>query len=206
MHGAALYNIANIAGAALLADALHIPAATIAQVLMHFGSSNADNPGRLMRWSFGSANVLLDYAHNPEGLRGLLEVAVGLRDSGRLALVLGQAGNREDVDIRTLAATAAVFHPDLVVLKDIESHLRGRAKGEIAAILKDELLQKNIHEQSITTCLDEVEAVRTVLRWAHAGDVLVLPIHDKIARDAVVALLDHLAASHWTAGKPLPTH
>jgi UDP-N-acetylmuramyl tripeptide synthase len=125
--------------------------------------------------------------------------------NGRLALVLGQAGNREDEDIRELAVTAASFHPDLIVLKDIESFLRGRQSGEIAKILKAELLLQSIPEQAILTCLDEVEAARATLAWARAGDVLVLPIHDKQARNAVVALLDQLAASKWIAGLPLPT-
>ena len=204
LRGAAIYNIANIAGAALLASPLGIAVATIAQVLARFGSDHADNPGRLMRWSFGSTTVLLDYAHNPEGLHGLLDVARTLARDNPLALVLGQAGNREDTDIRKLAAAAASFRPDLIVLKDIESHLRGRAPGEIAAILKDELLRNGMAEAAIVTCLDEVVAARTALDRAHAGDSIVLPIHDKQARTQVVALLDRLAASHWVPGTPLP--
>jgi UDP-N-acetylmuramyl tripeptide synthase len=239
MRGAATYNIANIAGSALLASALGIPTATIASVLARFGRDNADNPGRLMRWSFGTSTVLVDYAHNPEGLHGLLDVANGLRGlppsgpsdhprsgrgqalppqagegnlvrlaaascHGRLALVLGQAGNREDADIRKLAATAASFRPELIVLKDIESHLRGRAPGETATILKDELLRNGIAQASITTCLDEVEAARTTLCWARAGDVLVLPIHDRRARDELVRMIDRLATTSWSPGAPLP--
>jgi UDP-N-acetylmuramyl tripeptide synthase len=239
MRGAAIYNIANIAGSALLASALGIPVATIASVLARFGRDNADNPGRLMRWSFGTSTVLVDYAHNPEGLHGLLDVANGLRglppsgpsghprsgrgqalpsqagegnlvrlaaasSHGRLALVLGQAGNREDADIRKLAATAASFRPELIVLKDIESHLRGRAPGETAAILRDELLRNGIAQASITTCLDEVEAARETLRWARAGDVLVLPVHDRRARDEVVRMIDRLATTSWSPGAPLP--
>src|SRR5690606_24153270 len=75
--GAARYNVANIAGAALAAHALGIAPATIAGVLARFGVSNADNPGRLQRWTLGDVEVLLDYAHNADGLRGLLDVAAG---------------------------------------------------------------------------------------------------------------------------------
>jgi cyanophycin synthetase len=204
MHGAATYNIANIAGAALLAYALAVPATTIGKVLGHFGASNADNPGRLMRWNLGGIEVLLDYAHNPEGLRGLLWVATAQRSDGRLGLVLGQAGNRENEDIRKLADVAADFHPELIVLKDIQSFLRGRAPGEIAALLRDELLRKSIPGENIVTRLDEVDAARATLQWARVGDVLVLPIHDSSARKEVVGLLDHLHTSRWLAGTPLP--
>ncbi|HUD43772.1 MAG TPA: Mur ligase family protein [Dokdonella sp.] len=203
--GRARYNIANLAGAAVLAAVLGVAPATIGAVLGRFGRRNADNLGRLMRWSLGGASVWLDYAHNPAGLEGLIGIARGVDGPrGRLALVLGQAGNREDADIRALAATAARFAPDLVVLKDIESHLRGRASGEIAAILGDELQRRGVPAAALQTCLDEVEAVRTVLRWAHAGDSLVLPVHDASARAAAVDLLDRLADLAWQPGQPLP--
>ncbi len=202
MHGTATYNIANIAGASLVANALGVPVETIARVLAHFGGDHADNPGRLMRWLFGTTSVLVDYAHNPDGLRGLLAVARAATPGGKIALVLGQAGNREDADIRKLAATAAAFSPALVVLKDIESHLRGRASGEVAAILRDELLRNGVSAERIVTCLDEVGAAGTALTWARDADTVVLPIHDRKARDLVVAMLDRLAAAHWRPGQP----
>jgi UDP-N-acetylmuramyl tripeptide synthase len=154
-----------------------------------------------MRWSFGAATVFVDYAHNPEGLRGLLAVARSAAPRGEIALVLGQAGNREDADIRKLAASAAEFSPALVVLKDIESFLRGRASGEVAAILKDQLLRSGMAPERIVTCLDEVAAAGTALTWAHDGDAVVLPIHDRKARELVVALLDRLAAIGWRPGQ-----
>ncbi|HET7126364.1 MAG TPA: Mur ligase family protein, partial [Lysobacter sp.] len=138
--GRAHYNIANIAAASLAAFALDIAPATIAAVLARFGASNADNPGRLQRWTLGDVQVLLDYAHNPDGLRGLLVVAAGLRRGGRMALLLGHAGNRLDEDFRALAAVAAEARPDRVWLKDIGGdYLRGRASGDVAMILRDAL-------------------------------------------------------------------
>jgi UDP-N-acetylmuramyl tripeptide synthase len=203
MRGTAVYNIANIAGACLVASALGVPAETIARVLANFGAEHGDNPGRLMRWTFGTTTALVDYAHNPDGLRGLLAVARATTPGGRVAIVLGQAGNREDADIRKLAATAASFSPALVVLKDIESHLRGRAAGEVARILNDELLRNGVPAERIATCLDEVAAATTALAWARAGDTVVLPIHDPKARSLVVAMLDRLAASNWRPGQPV---
>ena len=202
--GSASYNIANIAASALAAAALGIPADTIAGVLAHFGEAHADNPGRLQHWRFGALQVFVDYAHNPEGLRGLLQVATTSLDNGRLGLVLGQAGNREDTEIRELAAVAASFHPQRVVLKDIGSMMRGRMSGEVASILRDELLRQTVSPDVLIECLDELDAVRGLLAWAHDGDVLVLPTHGAQARQAVVALLDGLQLANWRAGMPLP--
>ncbi len=204
LQGRARYNIANLAGAALTASALGIAPETIATTAARFGAAHADNPGRLQRWIFGQLAVFVDYAHNPDGLRGLLQVATSGR-SGRLALVLGQAGNREDADIRDLVITAHGFHPSLVVLKDIGGdYLRGRAPGEIAAIMRQALLDAGMPAGAIVTCLDEAEAARLPLAWARDGDTVVLPIHEPEARDEVVAMLDRMAAGNWQPGDPLP--
>jgi UDP-N-acetylmuramyl tripeptide synthase len=203
--GSARYNIANIAAAALAASALGIEPATIGEVLARFGASNADNPGRLQRWTLGGVEVLLDYAHNPDGLRGLLRVAAGLRRGGRMALLLGHAGNRLDEDFRALAAVAAEAGPDRVWLKDIGGeYLRGRASGQVAAILREALLAADMREDALPVCLDEAQAAREALAWARAGDLLVLPLHEPAAREAVVALLDRLRDDGWDAGQALP--
>lgn len=205
MGGSARYNIANIAGAALAATALGIAPSTIAAVLARFGSDPRDNPGRLQRWRLGDVSVLLDYAHNPDGLRGLLEVAGGLRGDGRLGLLLGHAGNRLDADFLALAEVAAQARPDRVWLKDIGGdYLRGRASGDVAAILRDALHAAGMPLDALPTCLDEALAAREALAWARAGDLLVLPVHEPARRDVVVALLDHLQGAGWRAGEALP--
>jgi UDP-N-acetylmuramyl tripeptide synthase len=201
--GEASYNIANAAAASLLAQALNVPPLTIAAVLARFGDDPADNPGRLQRWSFGGLRILLDYAHNPDGLRGLLRVARA-GECQRLGLLLGQAGNREDADIRALARTAAEAAPDRVVLKDIEGYIRGRAVGEVAELLGEELRACGLPAERLQVHLPEVGAVRELLAWARPGDVLVLPVHALSARADVIALLEALRSADWQAGQVLP--
>lgn len=205
LDGSARYNIANIAAASLAAQALGIAPKTIASVLARFGATNADNPGRLQRWMLGDVQVLLDYAHNPDGLRGLLQVAAGLRNGGRLALLLGHAGNRLEEDFRALAAVAAEAKPDRVWLKDIGGdYLRGRASGEVAAILFGALRAAGLPADALPVCLDEAQAACEALQWARPGDLLVLPVHEPARRDVVVNLLDRLQAEGWRAGQALP--
>ena len=191
MGGIAAYNVANLAGAALAAAALGIPAATIAGVFARFGSNHSDNPGRMMRFEAGGARVLIDYAHNPDGLRNFLEVANHLRGgSGRLGLLLGHAGNRKDADIEALARVAAEFRPDLVVVKENETQLRGRAPGEIPRIIRAELKRMGLAESALPLANSEIEGARRALDWARPGDVLALPVHSSSARAALVALLE----------------
>jgi UDP-N-acetylmuramyl tripeptide synthase len=189
--GLAAYNVANLAAAALAARALGIPAPIIADVFARFGGTARDNAGRMMRFEVGGVHVLVDYAHNPDGLRGFLAVAQGLRGGeGRLGLLLGHAGNRKDADIMALAGIAAQFHPDLIVVKENESQLRGRAAGEIPGIIRRELLRLGFPDSALPVLSSEYEAARFALDWARPGDVLALPLHGLHARDAVVALLE----------------
>jgi UDP-N-acetylmuramyl tripeptide synthase len=200
----ARYNLENLAGAALAAAALGIPAPTISAVLARFGRDPHDNPGRLQHWTLGQVQVVLDYAHNPDGLRGLLDAVGAGERAGRMAIVLGHAGNREDADLRAVAATAAAYRPELVVLKDIAGYERGRGSGEVAGIMRAQLLADGIAAATIAVCLDEVQAARATLTWARPGDLLVLPVHELDARTRVVALLDRMAADGWRPGQPLP--
>jgi cyanophycin synthetase len=188
--GAATYNVANLAGAALAAVALGVPPATVREVYAHFGRDPADNAGRLMRYDLRGAHVLVDYAHNPDGLKGVLRVAQTLREpEGRLITLLGHAGNRRDEDIAELAHVAASFAPDLVVVKENEGHLRGRRPGEVPAILRGALLAAGMPESAIHMQPSELDAARFGLEAARPGDAVALLVHSTSARAAVLALL-----------------
>ena len=198
--GVASYNVANLAGAALAAAALAIPPATIAAVFARFGARATDNPGRLMRYQLDGVQVLVDYAHNPDGLRGLLTVAEHLRGgTGRLGLLLGHAGNRRDADIEELVRVAAEFRPDLVVVKENEAQLRGRQPGEIPQLIRSTLLQLGWPESALPVRATEAEAARCALAWARPGDVLVLPLHSPAARATVLAVLERGAGDDAAA-------
>jgi len=192
MGGSALYNVANMAGAALAAAALGIAPATIAAVLARFGSRRDDNPGRMMRFAVGGVTVLVDYAHNADGLRGFLKVATHLKGpSGRLGMLLGQAGNRRNADIEQLAEVVTEFAPDLVVIKENETQLRGRTPGEVPRILHAALVKLGLPQDALPLAGSEVEAARRALDWAQPGDVLALPVHSSSARSAVIAMLEN---------------
>ena len=197
VDASATYNIANLAAAALGAAALGIAPATIAAVFARFGSDPGDNHGRLMRFELDGVQLLIDYAHNPDGLRGLLAVAAHLRAGrGRLGLILGHAGNRQDADIEALAAVAAAAHPQLIVVKENEAHLRGREPGEVPRLLRDALLRAGVAAAALPQCPSELEAVRRALEWARPGDVLALPVHSAAARAAVLELLSARSARY----------
>lgn len=204
LGGRAHYNVANACAATLAARRMGVPAATVAAVLARFGRDPGDNPGRLQAWAFGDMRVVVDYAHNPEGLHGLMRAVDAGARAGRLSVVLGHAGNREDEDLRAVATAVAAYRPDRVVLKDIHGYERGRAAGEVAAIMRRALHDAGVPEAAIETRLDEVDAALALLRDAQRGELVVLPLHEVAARQAVVAVLDAMGARQWRPGDPLP--
>ena len=188
LHAAARHNIANAAAAALAAHAMGLPIAAIRAALASFGVQPSDNPGRLERWPWRGATVLVDYAHNPEGLAQLLQVANALAPR-RLGLLLGQAGNRADDAIVELARVAALAQPDRVVIKELPGMLRGRALGELPALLQSSLVQAGLNASCIEIVPDEEAAAMLLLQWAQPGDVIVLPVHTTAVRERLGSLL-----------------
>ena len=73
--------------------------------LRAFGAGARDNPGRLELFAVGGATVVVDYAHNPDGLRALHAATAAIRARRRL-LLLGQAGDRDDSALDALARAA----------------------------------------------------------------------------------------------------
>jgi len=190
IDGAAKYNVENLVGAALVAATLGVPPAVIAQVFATFGRDLTDNAGRLMRFDIGGVKIIVDYAHNPDGLRGVLRVAQQLRaPDGRIGMLLGHAGNRLDADIEELALVATEFGPDLIVVKEDEGHLRGRQPGEVPAIIQNALLKAGMPAAAVPICPSEVDAALMALDWTRPGDALVLLIHSSPARARMLEIL-----------------
>ena len=201
MGGAARHNIANALAAAGAAGKLGVSAEAVRVTLRRFGRDPADNPGRANLLETGGVTILVDYAHNSHAMRALAEAALSIPARRRLVMV-GMAGDRSDAAIRELAAASLALQPDRVIVKETERYLRGRAPGEVPAILVAEFRRLELPGERVSEGGPERAAVREALAWARPGDLLVLALHQD--RAEVIALLDRLRARGWTAGEPLP--
>lgn len=201
MKGAARFNIANALGAILIADGLGLPVAAMRAGLAGFSGSPEENPGRGNFMDLGGVTAVVDFAHNPHGVAAFLGALANV-PAKRRAVLVGQAGDRSDDDTRELARATWSGRPDLVVIKDLLKKLRGRAPGELPAVLEAEFRRLGADEGMLRHASSEVEATRRALEWAEPGDLLVLLIHED--RAGVTALLDRLGAEGWQPGRPLP--
>ena len=185
--GAARHNVMNALGAAALAHALGIAAGDIGRGLSELAMD--DNPGRANLYQIGGVQVLLDFAHNPHGLEAMIDMAAQLPANRRL-LALGQAGDRSDEDIQGLAQAADGVAFERILIKRLESKRRGRPEGEVAALLKQAFLARGYRGKQIGLHRTEAGALRSALRWAQPGDLVVFLAHED--RDAICASLARL--------------
>lgn len=173
--GKARFNIANALAAVLASYATHIAVSDIISGLQSFFQSATTTPGRVNLFDFDGFRVMIDYAHNPHGLRALSELADGLR-RGRLVCVLGLPGDRRNEDIINAAKVVGTTFDHVIVRDDLD--LRGRKPTEVAALIREGLLAAGMPESEIVMCPVESEAIALAVAEAQPGD-LVVYIADK---------------------------
>src|SRR6266550_6308797 len=116
--------------------------------------------------------LVIDYAHNEDGLRGLLEICQGLRLRGaRVFLSFGAAGDRTDVILHRLGYTAA-RGADRVAIAELRRYLRGRDPQDLIRRLQAGIIDGGKPQAPVFP--DEVEALDWMLREAEAGDVVAI--------------------------------
>ncbi len=201
LGGAARHNVYNALAAAAIADALGLAADAIRGGLEGFRSDAAQNPGRGNYFELDALKAYADFAHNPEGLELVMQMATAMPAERRL-VILGQAGDRDDRSIDRLAEITWRGRPDRIILKQMPGYLRGRAEGEVVERLRERLLALGTPSDRIEEADSEIDAVRSALRWGRDGDLLVLLLHSQ--RQDVLALLQGLAAAGWGPGDALP--
>jgi cyanophycin synthetase len=206
--GRARMNVANALAAAAAAWAAGAHLHDIRQGLRTFSTSFFQAPGRLNLVEVGGVRVIIDYCHNVDGMRQLADfvnrmmvetptvsgrlgaAATGSR-SGRAIGVLGIPGDRREGDQREYGAIAAGAFDEIIVRED--KNLRGRGPGESAANVIEGVREARAAGSARAArsekVLDEMTAVRTALRRAVPGDLVVCCVDDAVGvyREAMSA-------------------
>ena len=174
--GTSRYNIANALAAAAACDALGISPRRIRSGLRSFPLDEVTNPGRLNLYERDGRLVLVDFAHNEAGLRGLLEVSRALAGGHRVLLALGTAGDRTDEILRGLGRVAGEG-ADVVVICQKEHYLRGRDATEMAQLFIDGAAAAGMDPASIDVLPSELASLEELVRRAGLGDVATVMSH-----------------------------
>ena len=132
-----------------------------------------DNPGRGNVFEVNGFTVVIDFAHNPQAIDALLDMATAL-EGKRKVLCFAQAGDRPDDLIRELARNAWQKGLDRVIVSELAHYYRGREPGEVFGLIRHELLGCGATEEQIEHNQEEIESFDSALAWAQPGDVVIM--------------------------------
>jgi len=186
MGGAAGHNVSNTLAACCLCSVMGVEIDAMARSLAAFRSDPLDNPGRLNEFLHNGARLFVDFAHNPHSIAAVTGALLALPAKRRFVM-MAHAGDRSDEDIRALARGACVLAPDVVVVAELPGYTRGRAPGEIPALLRAECLVQGIPADHILSAQSPSEGVAKIMAEVRPGDLALLLVHSE--RDKVFRML-----------------
>ena len=160
------YNIDNMVAAATTAYVLGVDLKDIME-----GAANLEGvPGRFERVETDKEfDVVVDYAHTPDGLEKFLEAARAVTKN-RIILVFGATGDR-DREKRPIMGEIAARLTDRIILTDEESY------NEDPDAIRAEVMQGIVRakgEAKTTEIADRKDAIKKALDVAKKGDTVLI--------------------------------
>lgn len=180
MNGLLRFNEMNALFATALAWAQGLSPVTIRSALSSFHNSPEQNPGRYNFIEGLPFRVLVDYGHNPEGMRGLMDVVDRVAVSGRRVLVNTNGLRFRHHLAQELPGYAKTF--DRIYLGHYEDYFQRFAQGfgsddplsEMFRQAQDILMPMLGSDQRLYIIRNHLEAIRAGLEGCQPGDLLVI--------------------------------
>jgi cyanophycin synthetase len=168
LGGKARFMIANVLAASLASYLYGFKTEDISLSLQTFIPSAAQTPGRMNIFEFKKFKVLIDFAHNPAGYRGVEDYLSSVEATKKIGIIAG-VGDRRDEDIRDCATIAARMFDHIIIRQ--EKHLRGRTEEEIIGLIMEGIEASG---KSVTTEIikREVEAIKHAISNAEDGSFI----------------------------------
>lgn len=168
--GRATFMIQNVLPAVIAA---YVKGFTIDEIkigLETFIPSPAQTPGRLNLFQFKDFQVLLDYAHNPAGMRALQKFIENIDATIKVGIIAG-VGDRREEDTNEIGSIAADMFDEIIIRQD--KHLRGRTEDELIGML-DAGIKKKDPNKKTTIIPNEKEAATFAIKNAIKGALIVI--------------------------------
>lgn len=168
LGGKAKFMIANVLAATLASYLWGFKTEDISLSLQTFIPSAAQTPGRMNIFEFKKFKVLIDFAHNASGYKGVEEYLHSVEASKKIGIIAG-VGDRRDEDIKECAKIAARMFDHIIIRQ--EKHLRGRTEEEIINLIMEGITESG---RSVTHEIipKEVEAIRHAINCAEEGSFI----------------------------------
>ena len=135
-----------------------------------FIPSPSQTPGRLNMFNFNKFDVLLDYAHNPAGLRALHKYVEKLDGHPKIGIVAG-VGDRRKQDNFELGQISAEMFDEIIIRTD--RNLRGKDEQELINEIKAGILDVS-PKIPLRIIKKENEAIQHAVENAKEGSLIVV--------------------------------
>ena len=168
--GKAKFMIQNVLGAVLAAHVQGISIEDMKAALETFIPSATQTPGRLNLFEFKDFSILLDYAHNPAGMRALQKFTNELEATVKVGIIAG-IGDRRKEDNNEMGSIAAEMFDEIIIRQD--KHLRGKSEEELIKMLSDGIKMKDPNKKT-TIIPSEKEAITFAVKNAVKGSLIIL--------------------------------
>jgi cyanophycin synthetase len=168
LGGKAKFMIANVLAATLAAYLQGFKTEDISLSLQTFIPSAAQTPGRMNIFDFKKFKVLIDFAHNPSGYKGVEDFLLSVTATKKIGIIAG-VGDRRDEDIKECAKIAARMFDHIIIRQ--EKHLRGRTEEEIINLILEGIAEsgRTVTHEIIKK---EVEAIKHAIDNAEDGSFI----------------------------------
>ncbi|WP_142784920.1 cyanophycin synthetase [Changchengzhania lutea] len=168
--GKATFMIQNVLAAILAAHVQGISIEDMKAALETFIPSASQTPGRLNLFEFNDFSILLDYAHNPAGMRALHKFMDNLNATVKVGIIAG-IGDRRVEDNNEMGSIAADMFDEIIIRQD--KHLRGKTEEELIKMLDDGIKMRDPNKKT-TIIPSEKEAITYAVKNAVKGSLIVL--------------------------------
>jgi cyanophycin synthetase len=168
--GKAKFMIQNVLAAVLAAHVQGISIEDMKAGLETFIPSSTQTPGRLNLFEFNDFTILLDYAHNPAGMRALQKFVEELDATVKVGIIAG-IGDRRVEDNNEMGGIAAEMFDEIIIRQD--KRLRGKTEQELIKMLNDGIKMKDPSKKT-TIIPSESEAIKFAVKNAIKGSLIVL--------------------------------
>jgi cyanophycin synthetase len=173
MQGEAPHYAADAMAAAAIAHGLAVPAPVIARGLAGFHGGMHENPGRWTVFEGYPFTLVAERGFNAAAIPWTAGLVAKRSVAGRRILLLTAIGNRADVQYEELAAQAATAFDHFVVY-ELPDYRRGRAPGEVSALLERALLQHGVTHDRINVAASPEAAVDLASNMVRPGDLVLI--------------------------------
>jgi cyanophycin synthetase len=163
--GRVSFMIYNVLAATLASYVYGFKIEDIRVGLETFIPSAAQTPGRMNIFDFKEYKVMIDFAHNADGFRGIKEFLSTVDSPSKIGIITG-TGDRRDNDIRELGRLSAQMFDHIIIRQD--KFLRGRQADDIVNLLVEGIKEVN-PKQSYEYIPKEVEALKHAFTIAKPG-------------------------------------